>query len=216
MAVYTVCWRDEFPINHKRFSIIRKAILLLLALLILYVAINAQLIWTYAGVDEKRPTDVAIVLGAGTSGTEPSPVFKERLNHGIWLYQNGYVKKLILTGGFEEGSQFSDSYIAMRYVESMGVPRENILYEEKSTITQENIKYAKQIMDEKGFRTAILVSDPLHMKRAMRMAGDAGIEAFSSPTPTSKYISLPNRVKFLIREVFFYIGYQWYRLLPWL
>lgn len=214
MAVHTVCRRGEHPNNHKRSSVLKIMIFLFLSLLILYVSINAWLIWTYAGVDEKRSADVAIILGAGTSGTEPSPVFKERLNHGIWLYQNGYVKKLILTGGFGEGCQYSDSYIAMLYVESVGVPRETILCEEKSTITQENIKYAKQMMEEENFRTAILVSDPLHMKRAMLMAKDTEIEAYSSPTPTSKYVSFTNRIKFLAREVFFYIGYQWYRLLP--
>lgn len=213
MAVPILCKREKFSIHHRRVSVIWKGILLLLALLLLYVAIHALLIWTYAGVDEKQPADKAIVLGAGTSGMEPSPVFQERLNHGIWLYQNGYVKKLILTGGFGEGTQYADSYIAMLYVESRGVPRNNILYEEKSTITQENIQYAKQIMDEEGLLTAILVSDPLHMKRAMLMARDAGIEAFSSPTPTSKYVSLPNKMLFLAREVFFYIGYQGYRLI---
>ena len=50
------------------------------------------------------------------------------------------------------------------------------------------------------------------MKRAMLLAKDAGIGAYSSPTPTSRYRSLKTKAKFLAREVFYYIGYQVYRL----
>ena len=93
-----------------------------------------------------------------------------------------------------------------------GVPKEDIYVEEKSTITQENIRNAKQIMESNSFQTAILVSDPLHMKRAMLMAEDYGMEAYSSPTPTSMYRSLATKIPFLCREEFFYVGYRIYRL----
>ena len=50
------------------------------------------------------------------------------------------------------------------------------------------------------------------MKRAMLLAEDAGITAYSSPTPTTRYISMRTKIPFLVRETFYYIGYQWYRL----
>lgn len=62
-------------------------------------------IWRYAGVDETRAADAAIVLGAAAYESGPSPVYTERLNHGIWLYQQGYVQKLILTGGTAAGNR---------------------------------------------------------------------------------------------------------------
>ena len=100
----------------------------------------------------------------------------------------------------------------MIYAVSQGVPEEDILMEEESTITQENLENAKRIMDEKGYKSAILVSDPLHMKRSMLLAKDCGISAFSSPTSTTRYIGTKSKVQFLAREVFFYIGYQIYRI----
>ncbi|MBY2477640.1 hypothetical protein KWV16_12200 [Clostridioides difficile] len=66
-------------------------------------------------------------------------------------------------------------------------------------------------MNENSYHTAIIVSDPLHMKRAMLMANDYEIEAYSSPTPTTRYISLKSKLPFLAREEFFYIGYRIYR-----
>ena len=67
-------------------------------------------------------------------------------------------------------------------------------------------------MDGNHLETAVIVSDPLHMKRAMLLAEDAGITAYSSPTPTTRYISMRTKIPFLARETFYYIGYQWYRL----
>ncbi|WP_418751323.1 YdcF family protein [Frisingicoccus sp.] len=181
-------------------------------LLMIYLAVTAVSIWQYASVDEKQSADTAIILGAGTADGEISPVFRERIHHGIWLYQNGYVDTLIFTGGVGEGNARSDAWVAGQYAIEQGVPAEHILLEEKSTITQENIANAKKIMDENGYCTAIIVSDPLHMKRAMLMARDYGIEAYSSPTPTSRYISLKTKIPFLAREEFFYIGYKVYRM----
>lgn len=184
------------------------AVLIICAVVSIYIVGTAVRIWNYGKIDEKSSADVAIVLGAGTYHEEVSPVFRERINHGIWLYQNGYVKKIILTGGYGKGNEYSDAYVAKLYVMSKNVPEKDILIEEESTITQENIAGAKKIMAGNSYHTALLVSDPLHMKRAMLMAKDAGIQAYSSPTPSSMYISKGKKLAFLAREVFFYIGYK--------
>lgn len=191
---------------------VRRFLAALLAAALTYAAFQTVSIWRYGSVDEKRPADVAVVLGAGTYDGEVSPVYQERINHGIWLYENGYVEKLILTGGYGEVSSVSDAAAAGRYAVLAGVPETDILIEERSTITQENLLYAKELMDEAGYETALIVSDPLHMKRAMLLAKDTGLEAYSSPTPTSRYKSFRTKGKFLAREVFYYIGYQACRL----
>lgn len=187
----------------------------LLAVLFIILAVaggNAFAIWNYAKVDEKCQADVVIVLGASSYNGTVSLVFRERINHGIWLYENDYVEKIIMTGGLGAGNEDSDAYTAKQYAISEGVPEEDILLEESSTITQENLENAKVLMDEHGYRAAIVVSDPLHMKRSMLMAKDCGIEAYSSPTPTTRYISMKTKLEFLSREVFFYIGYKVYRI----
>ena len=177
-------------------------------LIILFAIITAVNITHYGKVDEKAHCDVAIILGAATSDGEVSPVYRERINHGIWLYENGYVDCLILTGGIGNGNEISDAFAAKQYAIKKGVPEQVIFIEEKSTITEENLEYAKAIMDEHSLDTAIIVSDPLHMKRAMLMASDYGIDACSSPTPTTMYRSAKTQIPFLAREVFFYIGYS--------
>lgn len=181
--------------------------LLFVLLLLIYLIFTAIGIVNYGKTDEKTSADVAIILGAGTSNSKVSPVYRERINHGIWLYENGYVDYLIFTGGVGEGNDLSDAYIAKQYAVSQRVPEEVIFIEEKSTITEENIKYSKVIMDDNSFTTAIIVSDPLHMKRAMLVTEDYDIEAYSSPTPTTMYRSFKTKISFLAREEFYYIGY---------
>ncbi len=181
--------------------------------LLVSILANGFSIWRYAKEDEKRIADAAVVLGASVWGNDPSPVFKERINHGIWLYQNGYVDKLILTGGVSSGNTRSDAGIARDYAAAQGIPLTDILIEEQSVITQENLNYTKQIMQAEGLSQVLIVSDPLHMKRAMRMAKDIGITAYSSPTPTTRYTGMKSKILFLGREVFFYTGYKIYHIL---
>jgi uncharacterized SAM-binding protein YcdF (DUF218 family) len=199
----------------KKISI-KRLFLFIISIIIIYIFITAVNICIYSKVDNKQPADVAIILGAGATDESISPVFQERINHGISLYQNNYVKKLIFTGGTGKGNQNSDAYIAMQYAIKQGVPANDILLEEKSTITQENIKNAKDIMDKNSYHTAIIVSDPLHMKRAVLMAENYKIDCYSSPTPTTKYVSLKSTVPFLFREVFFYIGYRLYNIFQYI
>ena len=196
--------------NRKRFLIYTS--LIVLFLLTICFAVSAFQIVNYGKKDEKKNADVAIVLGAGTSDEGVSPVYRERINHSIRLYENGYVEYLIFTGGFGDGNHNSDAYMAKQYALSQGIPENVILLEERSSITEENLEYAKVIMDERALHTAIIVSDPLHMKRAMLMAGDYGLKAWPSPTPTTMYRSLRTKFPFLLRETFFYMGYSVVRL----
>lgn len=189
-----------------------KIIFIVIVCILLYVIGNLLSICLYSYKDEKQEADVAIVLGAATYYDEVSPVYRERLNQGIRLYNDGYVDTLIVTGGYGAGNGHSDAYTAKQYVVSQGIPEEAILMEETSSITQENLENAKVIMEENGMEIAIIVSDPLHMKRAMLLAKDAGIEGYSSPTETTMYRSLETKIPFVLRELFFYVGYKWYRI----
>ena len=193
----------------------RKSLKIFISLLVIAAVCFALVtvsIVSYGRKDEKQPCDAIVVLGASSWNGQVSPVFRERINHGIWLYENGYADYIIFTGGYGEGSSVSESGAAKIYALSQGVPEDVIFIEEKSRITEENMKYAKEIMDEHSWETVILVSDPLHMKRAMLMANDYGITAYSSPTPTSMYRSAKTQLPFLGREVFFYIEHSVVRL----
>lgn len=189
-----------------------KLIFIIIVFVFVYIICNIISICSYSHVYEAKKCDVAIVLGAATSDHGVSEVYKQRLNHVVELYENHYVAKIIVTGGLGEGNRFTDSHVAKIYLESEGIPNDAILEEDKSTITQENLENAKKIMDENGYTSALMVSDPLHMKRAMLLAKDCGMNAVSSPTQSTAYKSMKTKIPFVARETFFYIGYKWYRV----
>lgn len=178
----------------------------------IYLIVITAGIVSFSAKDETRPADAAIVLGASVYDNSPSPVFRERINHAVDLYEEGYVDAIIMTGGVGEGNIRSEADIAREYAEEQGVPAESIYKEESSKVTLENLANARQIMREQDMDTALVVSDPLHMKRAMLYARDLGMDAYSSPTPTSLYRTWKTRLPFLIREEFFYTGYRLTRL----
>ena len=121
--------------------------------------------------------------------------------------------KVIFTGGIGKNSNISDSSVARNFAVQKSVSIENIFIEEISKITSENIFYAKKIIEENNFDKIILVSDPLHMKRSMTIARDYNLNVYSSPTPTTRYISLKAKIGFLFYELFFYILHQLYKFL---
>ncbi len=189
-------------------SKIRWVIAALAAAVLTYFIVTTVSIISFSGQDETQPADVAVVLGASVYDNSPSPVFRERINHAIDLYNDGYVKAIIMTGGVGEGNIRSEADIAREYAEQQGIPAGAIYEEESSKITFQNLENAKQIMAGQNMDTALIVSDPLHMKRAMTYAHDLDMDAYSSPTPTSLYQSWKTKLPFLMREEFYYAGYR--------
>jgi uncharacterized SAM-binding protein YcdF (DUF218 family) len=186
---------------------IAKGLLLIFIVLLLVVGLVAARVYSYRDASSDAPADAAVVLGAAVWGAEVSPVFRERINHGIELYRKGKVRKLIFTGGRGNSGEPTESAAARRYAMRSGVPASDILIEEESHTTYENILYAKQLADARGVRKVLIVSDPLHMKRAVAMARDVGLAAEPSPTPSTRYRGLRSQAGQLAYETYYYIGY---------
>ena len=171
----------------------------LLALAALWLAgVAAHIVWV-GERDQAAAADVIIVLGAAAYDARPSPVFRERIRHGIELYRRGLAPRLIFTGGYGKGARFSESQVARRYALQQDVPRAAILIESRSRTTRENLRQAALLMEEHRMRRAIIVSDPLHMARALRLARALGIDALGSSTPTSRFRSFETRWRFLLQ-----------------
>ena len=185
----------------------RNSIILIFISIVIFIGYSAFSIWTFKDKVELVKTDAAIVLGAAAWNDKPSPVFRERINYSIWLYENNYVDKIIFTGGKGKDDKYAESEVARDYAIKNNVNSEDILIETKSKITEENLKYAYEIAMEENLNTFTIVSDPLHMKRAMLISKTIGMESYTSPTQSSVYKTLNSQVPFFFRELFFYIGY---------
>jgi len=147
--------------------------------------------------------EVAIVLGAAVIGDQPSPVFAARLDHAATLYRTRRVRRILVTGGRSPEDGVSEAEAGATYLAARGVPETAILREDKSRTTRQNLSNAQRILGPRAAQPVLIVSDPLHLRRAMAMAVAEGLEALPAPTPTSRYRSLGTQIPFLAREVWF-------------
>lgn len=188
---------------------IKKGLLLLVVITAVFILIAAIEVYLFAQKDEARSVDAAIVLGAAAYGNRPSPVLRERVNHAIQLYQQGYVQWVIFTGGQGQLNGPPEAEVARQYAIANGLPPGVVLLETTSTDTRENLENAQQVANAQGLDSFLVVSTPFHMKRAMLLADELGMEAYSSPTRTTRWISWRTKFRAYAREV---AGYMAYRL----
>ncbi|WNH53817.1 YdcF family protein [Stenotrophomonas oahuensis] len=177
---------------------------LLVALLAWLLCVTAWIVWV-GERDQAAKADAIIVLGAAAYDAKPSPVFEERIRHGLDLYRQGYAPLLIFTGGYGgTAARFSESQVARRYAIKQGVPDEAILIETASRTTRQNLIEAQRLMEQRRLHRVIIVSDPLHMARALRLAHELGIDALASSTPSTRFRSFHTSWKFLVQEIYFF------------
>lgn len=177
------------------------------ALALLLAAVLAYQAWrTVSFAESLMPppnADIAIVLGARSAGPEPLPVFRERIEYAIRLYQEGKVRKLLFTGAPGEPPQ---AIVARDYALARGVPEDAMLLETRSRITIENLRYAKELLPNPD-DSVLIVSDPLHLRRAMRMAQDVGLNAIPAAVPETRVRGFWSRAKMTLRESAAYVKY---------
>jgi uncharacterized SAM-binding protein YcdF (DUF218 family) len=142
-------------------------------------------IWDVGNHDDRPAADAIVVLGAAQYNGRPSVILKARLDHAIDLYHDGVARYVIVTGGKADGDVTTEAASARTYAIGRGLPAAAILTEDRGRTTLESLRGAASILRDRGFETAVFVSDRTHMLRVLRIARDEGIAAFGSPTATS-------------------------------
>jgi uncharacterized SAM-binding protein YcdF (DUF218 family) len=152
---------------------------------------GAVLLWS--NMDQARPAQSIVVLGAAQYDGHPSPVLRARLDHAVELWNRHMAQLMILTGGTGSGDTTSEAAVGRSYVRKRGLPEGAILLENEGRTTRESMLGVARILNERGLKTAIVVSDPFHMLRLWILSRRFGFIPYTSPTRTSP-IS-PNREK---------------------
>jgi len=170
----------------------------------------AYRVWAQSHYDENRSVDAIVVLGAAQYDGEPSPVFRARLNHGAYLYNEGFSDTVIVTGGKRKGDRFTEAEAGERYLASHGIPPEDVLSEARGRTTLQSLRRVRALARAEGIESILLVSDPLHSERVKRIATDLGFhEAYASP---ASYVELnrsrATKVRELVHEVASLLAYE--------
>jgi len=134
-------------------------------------------------VDEARPADVILVLGAAEYRGKPSPVLEARLNHALWLYRQGLAPRILTTGGAGGDPNFTEGEVARAYLSKHDVPSEAILVESEGESTVHSTAAAAEIMRRMNLTSCIVVSDGYHIYRVKKMLEFQGMSVYGSPRP---------------------------------
>ncbi|CYY48789.1 YdcF family protein [Streptococcus suis] len=137
--------------------------------------------------------DYVVVLGAGLIGDKVTPLLASRIEKGIAIY-----RKLIMSGGQGPDELIAEGQAMANYALEKGVPAEDILIENQSTNTEENLKFSYALM-KPGSRFA-LVTNYYHVFRALLLARQLRIKCIGYGAKTKFYFSL----NAFIRE---FVGY---------
>lgn len=176
------------------------SILCIIAVVIAWSSYQYASITQIGNETTPEKADVLIVLGAAVWENGPSPSLLARINLAQQLYMKQLASDIILSGG--QGKHGPTEAEAMATVLKEYIQPQFLHLDDQSTTTFENIKNSKRIMDDYGYTSAIIVTDTFHLKRALKMAKDAGIIAYGAPTKESilnKNKSL--KMYYTIREV---------------
>ena len=142
--------------------------------------------------------DYVVVLGTGLIGDKVTPLLASRIEKGIAIYQKHPGSKLIMSGGQGPDELMAEGQAMANYAFEQGIPVEDIVIENQSTNTEENLKFSYALM-KPGSRFA-LVTNYYHVFRALLLARKLKIKCIGYGARTKFYFSL----NAFIRE---FVGY---------
>lgn len=165
--------------------IVTTAIVLILALL------YTPLIQTCAAPlvisDRLGKADAVVVLSGGwASKGKLGRSTLERYQYGLKLFQKGYGKYLVFSGGNLNGTP-SEAQAMAEMAMRDGFPLEAMIIEGSSESTWENALFVKKLMLENDLHSVVLVTSPYHALRAKTLFEDKGLKVISAPVPDSEF-----------------------------
>lgn len=112
------------------------------------LAVLCVLVFLGAASSDKKNLDYVIVLGARVKEHTVSNSLKKRLDKAIEYAQENPDTMLVLSGGRGPGEDVSEAEVMRQYLEYNGVRPEQLLIEDRSVSTVENIAYSKVVIEE--------------------------------------------------------------------
>ncbi len=200
----------------RRLNALRPGCLPILALLLLMLVLHP--LWLTAmgdflvARDDLQPADAIVVL----AGNSPY-----RVQHAVELYHAGWAPKVLISNEVVLSHGVEATWVQLRAagLVQLDLPDDAIVpLAQIAQSTHHEALGSRDLMLERGWQRAILVTDPFHMRRALwafrGVWQPAGLSVIASPAESSKYNLTewwrdPNKATRLIQE---YVKYPYYLL----
>lgn len=144
----------------------------------------------YTAIPKRLEVDYIIVHGCGLLGGERvSPLLRGRVDKAVAVYEKASGKaKIVLSGGQGADEQISEAQAMWNYLEETGFHKENVILEEQSATTYENLQNVRDMFDKDGTKNKyIFVTSNYHVFRTSLFARELKINGAGVGSKTALY-----------------------------
>jgi uncharacterized SAM-binding protein YcdF (DUF218 family) len=180
---------------------IRRCALGMFLIVTLVVGGTGFRVWQVARLDDRDPADIVVVLGAAQYYGKPSDILEARLRHAKNLFDQGVADYVVTSGGRRDGDRFTEADAGVRWLVSRGVPADRVVGVGEGSDTLGSLRAVASVAKQRGWTSAVIVSDPWHSMRARTMARDEGLRAESSPTHSGPIVQTrETQIRYIMYE----------------
>ncbi len=181
-------------INHTAATVINAMFLIGI------IVFTAVMIYVVGGTKMTAKNEsTLIVLGCRVKWDRPSLALVERCRAAAKYMKKNKSAVAILSGGQGADENISEAQCMYDLMQSFGIDKSRLFIENKSTSTDENIKFCKKTIEKNGLSDNIAVAtSEYHIRRALMICRRHGLNAKAVPSKTVDYTKPP----FYAREVF--------------
>lgn len=156
------------------------------------LAVLAAVISVFMISTANRPPDgntTVIVLGCKVRGEEPSLMLRQRIMAAYRFLDQNPSAMCIVSGGQGADELISEAESMKRVLVEHGISEDRIILEDRSTGTDENIRFSLEKMNEYGISGSVtIVTNEFHQLRAKLIADKYGLESYSVSARTSLWL----------------------------
>ncbi|WP_221786858.1 YdcF family protein [Paenibacillus cucumis (ex Kampfer et al. 2016)] len=188
-------------IDYEKHIWLKRGLLVVFGIGAVSFIIIEALVFTQLGSKEEERADYVIILGSGIKGTELSLTLKQRLDASLDYIRTHPQTPVIVSGGQGPGESISEALAMKNYLVDQGIAPAQIIMEDRSTSTQENLAFSKKIILASGLEhpKIMIVTSDYHMFRSKYIAAKNGYAAeYGISAPSPGYLKPIN----MIREYF--------------
>ena len=189
------------------FRFIRRVISFILLLIIVVPLYFAGSIWHSARNSEALKSDVILVMGAAQFDGRPSDILQSRLQESLQIYKSGLAPRIYTIGSGAPGDRTTEAAASKNWLINNGVKKSNILSITKGRDTLSSTQAYAAAMKKAKHASVIIVTDPYHCYRSVKMATDLGLIATCDPVKTGPASVTNSGYKYLARETGAYLAY---------
>ena len=147
---------------------------LLSALIVLFIVASSVMLHAAAKQPEENAT--VLVLGAAINGDRPSRMLADRLNTAVNYLEKNPDSVCIVSGGQGSDEETTEAQVMFDYLVEKGIAPSRIFQEDRSTNTEENIRFSREIIEREGLNPHVVIAtQEFHQYRAQSLAKKEGL-----------------------------------------